>query len=417
MRAAGGAGPRGPAPVAGGLWAGLLLAGLLSQTVVGLVRPMASYRALELDVAPAMLGAVAAGYAVLPLVAALPAGRRSDRRGGVPVARVGLVVEAVAACWLPFVGSLTGLLAATALLGLGHLLALVGMQAVIAQGHGPGGRVGGPGSGHDAALDRYYGWFSMTASAGQVLGPVLAGLLAGAGGAGGTTRALVGGAVVSAASLLALPLLRLRRPAPAHATADPPPTVPVRTILRAPGVTPAMVVSLGVLAATDVLTVYLPALGAERGWSPQQVGTLLALRATGSIASRFLLGRLAAWAGRERLLLASTSAAAAGVVWLALADPLLVAAVAITLAGFALGVGQPLSMAVVAGLSPPGSRATALSVRLLGNRLGQVLIPAAAGAVAAATATTGVLVTAGVVVAASGACVAPALRRRRPPRG
>lgn len=395
----------GPAPVAGRLWLGLLLAGLLSQTVVGLARPMASYRALELDVTPAMLGAVGASYALLPLLGALPAGRRSDTLGGARVARVGLVVEAAAACWLPFAGSLGGLLAATALLGLGHLLALVGMQAVIAQG------------GHDGGLDRYYGWFSMTASAGQVVGPVLAGLLAGAGGPGGTTRALAGGAAVSVASLLTIPLLRQRGAlhGGGGGAQGPAPVVPVRQILRAPGVTPAMLVSLGVLAATDVLTVYLPALGAERGWSPQVVGALLALRAAGSLASRVGLGRMAAWAGRERLLATSTVVAALAVVTLALAGGTLLPALAITLAGFALGIGQPLSMSVVAGLSPPGSRATALSVRLMGNRLGQVLVPAAAGAVAAATATTGVLVTAGVVVAASGAFVAPGLRRRRPP--
>ena len=295
------------------------------------------------------------------------------------------------------------MLAATALLGLGHFLAIVGMQAVIAQG------------GQDSALDRYYGWFSMTASAGQVLGPVMVGLLAGEGGPAGTTRALVGGAVVSVASLLAIPLLRVRGTAPVPASHVRGPVVGVGAILRAPGVTPAMVVSLGVLAATDVMTVYLPALGAERGWSPQAVGALLALRAAGGFASRFFLGRMAARAGRERLLAASTMVAALAVVWLALADGLAVAGAAIVLAGFMLGIGQPLSMAVVAGLSPPGSRATALSVRLMGNRLGQMLIPAAAGAVAAATATTGVLVTAGVVVAASGACVLPLLGRRRPP--
>ena len=88
---------RGPAPVEGRLWAGLLLAGLASQTVVGLARPMASYRALELQVTPAMLGAVAAGYALLPVLAALPAGRRSDTVGGAPVTRVGLVISAAAA--------------------------------------------------------------------------------------------------------------------------------------------------------------------------------------------------------------------------------------------------------------------------------------------------------------------------------
>lgn len=379
-------------------WAALVLLGLGVHTVVGLARPMASYRALELGVSPGLLGVVGGAYALLPVLVALPAGRWADRGGGSLVAGGGVVVVAGAASWLPFVGDLPALLSAMALLGLGHLLGLVGLQALIAQG-----RTG-------TSLDRSYGWFTMVVSIGQLCGPALAGVLAGAGGAAGTRRALVGGAAVAVVTVLALPLLRRTGAGPAR-TVDRPPVVPVHRILRSPGVGPAMVTSLGVLSATDLLTVYLPALGDERGWSAQAVGLLLSLRAGGAILSRLGLGRMVARVGRERLLGASLLVSALTLVWLAASTPVLLAGLAITVAGFALGIGQPLSMAVVAARAPEGARATALSVRLMAHRVGQVLVPAGAGVLAASAATTGVVVGAGVIVAVCALSLVPGLRR------
>jgi MFS family permease len=50
--------------------------------------------------------------------------------------------------------------------------------------------------------------------------------------------------------------------------------------------------------------------------------------------------------------------------------------------GAGLGFGQPLSMTIVVQLVPESARATALAVRLTGNRVGQVAAPAAAGVIA-----------------------------------
>jgi MFS family permease len=62
--------------------------------------------------------------------------------------------------------------------------------------------------------------------------------------------------------------------------------------------------------------------------------------------------------------------------------PLALAAV-VVLMGLGLGVGQPLTMAWLAAATPPGLRGRAMSLRLTGNRLGQVVIPSAVGALAA----------------------------------
>jgi sugar phosphate permease len=61
-------------------------------------------------------------------------------------------------------------------------------------------------------------------------------------------------------------------------------------------------------------------------------------------------------------------------------------------AGFSLGVGQPLTMSLISQLTAPDERALAVSTRLTGNRLGQFLIPAVAGLVAASAGTSAVFI-------------------------
>ena len=57
-------------------------------------------------------------------------------------------------------------------------------------------------------------------------------------------------------------------------------------------------------------------------------------------------------------------------------------AVLVVLLGLGLGVGQPLTMSWLAEMAPAGLRGRAMSLRLTGNRLGQVLLPSAAGLLA-----------------------------------
>jgi hypothetical protein len=96
----------------------------------------------------------------------------------------------------------------------------------------------------------------------------------------------------------------------------------------------------------------------------------------------------------------SMAVAAIGVIALPFAAlPLMIVAMAI--AGLGLGIGQPLTMSWVAVQAAPGVRATALSVRLMGNRPGQVVVPLAAGTVAAVAGTEGVLAVTGMSVAVS----------------
>lgn len=372
----------------------LFVVATLLQAAVSAARPMASYRALEVGVAPNALGFVAAAFAVAPLLLALPVGRRIDRHGELPFVLLAAVLLAVVAALIPVVATVGPLLLVVAGLGLGHLMFVVGNQTLV------GSRT------PEWSYDGRFGQLSFVTSLGQFVGPALAAVAAADGTADGVSRALLLAAGMAACAVPCVVWLAWRDPGPVTAApATETPRMPLLTILRVPGMGTAMIASMTVIATMDVLVVYLPLLGEERGLSVATVGTLLAVRAAGSMVSRLMLQRLVGAFGRDRLMIGSLFIAAGCVVTLAVA-PLPLMFVAMAVAGITLGVCQPLTVSWVAARAVAGSRGIAMSVRLVGNRLGQVVIPIAAGSLAAATGTAGVLSAAGATIAVTAVIVA-----------
>lgn len=372
----------------------LLMVATLLQAATAAARPMTSYRALDIGMAPSALGLVAAAFAIAPVAFALSIGRRVDRTGEFPFLLCAAAVLSVSAAVIAFVDTPITLLAVVALLGLSQLVFVVANQTLVGS-RSP-----------TEAYDGRFGHLSFVASLGQLIGPAVAGVVAGDSTSEGTARALVVAAGLATLAIPGILLLWRHDPGPiASPGADQPASIPIMTILRRPGMGAAMLASMTVLATMDVLVVYLPLLGEERHLTVATVGALLGVRAGASMISRLLLGRLIGWFGRDRLMIGSLAIAAVSVVSLAVL-PLPAMVVAMAVAGLTLGVCQPMTMSWVAARATAGARATAMSVRLLGNRVGQVVIPLAAGSLAAVTGTAGVLAAAGMTVALSAAIVA-----------
>ncbi len=390
-----GGGTRGRSPAFDSRWfLTLLVIATLLQAATAIARPMASYRALDIGMSPASLGLAAAAFAVGPVIFALAIGRWIDRRGTFPFLFGSAVMMVVACAALAFVGTAVALLVLIGILGLTQLVFVVANQTVVGS------------HSQTSAYDSRYGYLSFVASFGQLIGPAAAGLIAAGGGDDPTGQALLFGAGLAFVAIPLIWWLWRRDPGPARAPEpDAPPPPGVMTILRTPGMLPAMLASMTVLATLDVIVVYLPALGQERGLSVATVGALLAVRAGASMASRLLLGRLIRRIGREPLMIGSLVVAAGSVIVLPFLDlPLMFVVMAV--AGITLGVCQPMTMAWVAARANASARATAMSLRLLGNRIGQVVIPLAAGSVVIVAGTAGVLAAAGLTVAASAIVVA-----------
>jgi MFS family permease len=368
----------------------LLLHSALTQIVTFVLRPTSAYRAIELDVPTAWLGALTASFAVVPLVLAVPSGQATDRFGERRVMLVGSVLTALAgAVFLTERGGALGLVVGSVVLGTGHLLSVVGQQAAVANTAGPG------------RFDTAFGYYTFAASLGQAIGPALITLVGGSG-ALPTTQPIF--LVATALGVLLIGCtLALRIPLHGHAATNAE-SGGMRALVRLPGLLRALLISCIVLAAVDITLVYLPALGADRGLAAGVIGVLLTLRALASMTSRFFLGRLVALVGRRRLMITCVALSAATMALVAVPMPLGATAALVVLLGLGLGVGQPLTMSWLAESAPAGLRGRAMSLRLTGNRLGQVLIPSAVGAVAAGIGAAGVLwATAAALAIATGA--------------
>lgn len=388
--------PTGGSPVTPGWRTDFRLvmgASALSVLAVNATRPIVTYQALALGASTFEIGLVQSAFSVLPAVTAVAVGRIVDRGGEARYLTLAMVLYTLGSLGAGLAGSLILLALAQLVFGMGHIINLVSSQAMIANR--------GPREQRDAR----FGSYAVANSFGQLGGPVLAGVIAGSAvaGAAAAGSAVTGyrlddGRLVFLAAALATGvgvalataiLLRNRERDRALAAARP--EEPGEHILRAaarvlrrPGMPAAMTVSIIVISVLEVLIAYLPAYGEATGLAVAAVGFLLSVRAGASLVARVFMGRTIALLGRERTLAGSMAVAGVGMGLLPITNQVEVLVVAMILAGLGLGMCQPMTIAWVAQRSPRAERATALGVRLTGNRGSLLIVPATMGAIAGA---------------------------------
>ena len=372
------------------LWITLLtLTALVNQFSVNVVRPSTTYKVDALGGDATLVGVIAAAYAIIPLISAMSLGRLAQRSSTLTVLMVsGLIIMALGSGAIALSPNVWGLIAGTAALGFGQLVFTIGGQSAVS-------RVAG-----ESNVDAAFGWFTAGVSAGQMLGPLVGGWIISSGPdtgdvslAGIDASIWVGGLVTLPGAVVLLLTLFFRRhgldragSTPANKDADPDDREKASAlhILQRPRIGSHILASAGLLALTDILVAFVPLLGQNAGLSPTMVGLLLAVRGIGSLVSRLLLSYLTRRIRREVLLVVSLLVSTVcfgalpwliGVLWLATTMTFL--------GGFFSGLGQPLTMTIITMAVPPDWRSPALALRLVGNRLGQVVIPLSAGAIAA----------------------------------
>ncbi|MDO8646641.1 MAG: MFS transporter [Candidatus Planktophila sp.] len=353
----------------------LLLCSILTQATIYVLRPMITYRALELDANAAQVGLIAAIYALFPVLLALQFGRLVGRLGEGKFIIAGTITMILTSLLLVFSNSLLLLSLATSLAGVAHLACMLGGQTMVA--------LRTP----RESYDRYFGYYTFSASVGHMIGPLLATVIAGSNGVlpKSTSSAFLLGAVLSIAALVPVLSWRRERPSVEAKTNDEGTYSAAMRLVRKPGILAAIYISLAISATADVLVVFLPLYGSENNFSPYAVGIILALRAGTTMMSRIFLGRLSERFSTYKLLMWSTLISLIACSAMAFAKSAISLAIIVFIAGFSLGIGQPLTMSLVAQKTQPEERALAVSARLMGNRLGQFIVPAAAGILAAAS--------------------------------
>lgn len=364
------------------------------------LRPMVSYRALELGASALDLGIVAASYALLSLALAIPIGRWVDRIGEQRLLLTGAGTIVTASFLFVVVDNIPTLALIQALLGLGQTTTLIGLQTLTANGGLPEQR------------DARIGMFAVFASIGQMVGPASAGYLYAVSGDRLDPVFITFGLITLVAAILSISLMIWP---PAIHEASGKPRMPqgrvlssIGEVMRQPSVPHAMLASLTVLTTLDLLTAYLPAYGEANNIRVETIGLLLSLRAGASVASRLAMMPLLRWLGRRRLLVHSSLVSMLGIGAIITTTDPLVLAVLMVAAGFGLGLGQPLSLSWITDQVPVSMRGTAIGVRLFGNRFGQMTVPLAVGAVAGVTGIGAIFVTAALMLGGSAAAISRA---------
>lgn len=271
--------------------------------------------------------------------------------------------------------SLSLLLFATVMLGIGQTLVLAALQLMISRCSSRSHR--------DSVLGNYM----VAISLGQAIGPLLM--------SSGTERFAVS---FLGAALLVMALLILHRKAPAHRCGVVDEPIRLSTIAATPGLTWLIVIGSACVASQDLVLAFLPLLGVEQGIAPGTIGLLLSLRAIAAMISRIFFSRAIGWFGTMSVM--TGAALAGGVALVAVGLPLPVWGIGICMifTGFGLGIALTSTVALTLTCAPPSARGTALSLRLTANRLAQFIIPIGAGFIIGPLGPAGVIASVGLVL-------------------
>jgi MFS family permease len=294
------------------------------------------------------------------------------------VGNVSLIFSSFA---LILANNISALLFLTGLAGLSHLALMVGGQTMVA--------LKSPRKDHH----RDFGYYTFSASFGQTFGPFLAGLIASSlitGLPKHTNNAFIFAVCISFLALLPTFTWRNSKPLLNKNSEDLSNLSSILKMLSRANIARAIFVSLSIATAGDLLVLFLPLLGKEKLIAPAVIGLLLSLRAIGSMFSRILLGRITSKLNAERLLLISISFSMFAFLAMTEISNVWLLGSIVFLSGVALGFGQPITMTQISQFTLEDERPLAVSARLMGNRLGQFVVPIIAGFVASESGATSV---------------------------
>lgn len=348
------------------------------QVIVLLLRVATSYQGVELGMSTLLLGAVSSSFALFPILFSVFIGRMLDRQGESPALFGGGVLLLVsAALFLLFRDSILGLTAATMALGLGHFLSMVGQHSYVATHSDP------------ARRDAQFGWYAAAISLGQAIGPLLIAVPSQGTHPDMSPVFVMGGVIAVLHFCVMLPvIIGLRGPAKI-VTGE---KARLGSLVRIPGLPAAVLSGIAVMAALDLLAIYLPVLGTERHIDAAIIASLLTLRALATLMARLAYGWMSKRLSRHAFLGLTIGGAGLGVALLMIPAPLPFLVVAIIITGFGLGAALPITLSIIIDVAPPADRGTVLSLRQSALRVSQVFIPVAGGGLALFAGVSGVFI-------------------------
>jgi len=337
---------------------------MLANTMLLLTVPL---KALALEISPSMIGLVVSAPYILPLILAIPVGGYVGRIGARRVIIGGGMAMAVGPVFSLLFPSLGGLLVTQLIAGMSNMLLIIAAQALIST------------LGKGKTLEKYFGWYTMGMSGGQLLGPLIAGYLI-------DHHSINHSFVVIALVPLLSTLIALFFSS--HANQGTPSRKSASgygaqwQLLRTNrGLQLSMAMASVSLFIMSVHSGFMPVYLEGLSISAATVGVLISLRALTSMLVRVIMSPMIEWlGGRTRSIQIGAICVTLSLMLTGLAgDQVLFLAILAIGIGLAGGISQPLSMVILSESVSKAQRAPSLALRLMGNRLAQAVAPLMVG--------------------------------------
>ena len=345
-----------------------VLLSLLQGVSMRGAKMLVSLSALDLGATPFQVGLLAALFAAFPLLLAVYAGKASDRIGVKRPILGGAVIMAAGILIPLLVKGIVGLMACSAMIGLGHIFFHVSIHNLI----------GAYGEGE--ARTRNFATFSLGASVAAFVGPSMAGFSIDGWGFRPTHVLLAAVSLAPALILAAYPKL-----VPPRAIASKEESAGGSLeLLRDSGLRRTLIMSGVTLTGIELFTFYFPVYGRSIGLSASAIGMVMSSYAVAAFIVRMGMHRAARRIGEVGVLTASLFIAGATYMLVPLVTQAPLLALVAFLLGIGLGCAQPLTILLTYNHAPPGRSGEALGMRLFVNKFTQILVPLVFGAMGTA---------------------------------
>lgn len=340
---------------------------LLNSLGVVAAQVVVSLTALQLGASHLTVGLIAGSFSLFPMLLAVLAGRLIDRHGarwpmtfGVIGGGLGVLVPYT----LPGIGAL---FAAALLTGLSVIFINLATQNLVGLLSTPDNRA------------RNFANYTLTMSAGQLIGPLVAGFSVEH---IGHTDAFLALIAVSVAQMGLLVMRGSRLPGgtrkPGKGGGG------IRAMLADPQVRRMLVTGSLLNAGINLYQVYLPVYGHSINLPASTIGMILAMNSSAAFVSRFALPRLIRRFGEQRMLVYAFAAGAVGLSLIPLFSSAALLACVSFAFGLGMGCGQPIVIMLMFSNSKDGRSGEALGLKFTTNQMTKLASPVLFGAIASA---------------------------------
>ncbi|MCS7464221.1 MFS transporter [Paenibacillus doosanensis] len=369
--------------------------------VMSVAQPFFTLYAEALGASTALIGLIVTLRALVPMFIAMPIGQMIDTMGPMKMTKIGCLMLIVSLGLMSFSTTLAFLAVSQVLLGTSMIIMASSLQVLASDGEQDKAR-------RNKNINR----FSMWNSAGNMVGPLLGGLVVTQAGSSlwSYRSAFVASLVVCSVCFILILLIRTPDGAAKRGATKElfQPKEMLNSYVSGIHLTRHRGVQFGLVGTFLIMFIqalyasFIPLYLNGHGYSAFVISSVISLMGLSGFVSRFLLGRLMKLATLEKILIVAGCIASVCLILIPVASLHLIGIAVLTfLLGSSIGMNLPITIMIMVEETKDNERGKVMGLRLLTNRLSQMVAPAMFGLLGQALGLTAAFYTGGGVLLAT----------------